>query len=686
MDQDRLAAVQSGFTMLSRGRKLRNILDVLGSHRERHRHLHTYLNDSTDSENGEGVENDGDGEGGEDGEGVEDGEDGEDSSSILSDDDFAVNFDNASEDEEEIEITTENDTSVMNNDETDSVDEEDASTLAKVDTKMVHKDLDIPEMAKLIHQVCAERKQPDRELTVVHYVAVDQVTDLDNLCNAIELSHSELPCCHTLVQQCVEGGVLLQNNTSRLSVMLQLLFHADKNDVVIFEHVNFNVNSNLDPDDHRSLAYSFNGEHNQLKQQKYLSTRGDIVMCNAVFKELESKQNAENWRRKWTKMKERQKTQELSNWDDWGTARDWYSPERKICLVVQTLFCALQKSPDADKFLDNVLYNNDNMDHIAEPLDDLQGKIEEKLSEYESVLRPRIGRFVSEFNDICPTFEDAVYEIDDIDNYGKKITVSFADYRDTVSVFQQFLQKKIVAKSKGQACFLELFTLQDENNKPKFDINNDDDVKSFFVMCYKKTAWFQKNHQRLLQARYTLKRYCKNNSWFKSWAKWVLFVVEQIIVISNFAQAAWETLDHSEDAEKTIAFKEMPFLTPERKLFGDFRKALLQTADALFPAAEGETLSAMGAFKSIEAGLKDEVKLLRDRLKFQVGDKRRKSRKKKAGRQPKQKKSKRKREDGVMNMEDVFNIDKQPPSTSKKRKKGKKTKGKQKKKKKKRAK
>ena len=65
--------------------------------------------------------------------------------------------------------------------------------------------------------------------------------------------------------------------------MLQFLFRADKNDVVIFEHVDFEVGSILDPDDYRSLAYSFNGEHNQSKQQQYLSTRGDIIMCNAVF-------------------------------------------------------------------------------------------------------------------------------------------------------------------------------------------------------------------------------------------------------------------------------------------------------------------------------------------------------------------------------------------------------------------
>ena len=94
----------------------------------------------------------------------------------------------------------------MNDDETDSADEEDTSILAKVDTTIVHTNLDIPEMAALIHQVCAERKQPDRELTVVHYVAVDQVNDLDNLCNAIELSNLKLPCRHTLVQ-CVGENV-----------------------------------------------------------------------------------------------------------------------------------------------------------------------------------------------------------------------------------------------------------------------------------------------------------------------------------------------------------------------------------------------------------------------------------------------------------------------------------------------
>lgn len=655
--------------MLSRGRELRNILDVLERHRKKHPHLHTYLNDS---------------EGGDDGEGGEGGEE-EDDASVNTDD--ALSLDSDAEDDED---TSENDTSVMNDDETDSADEEDAIALAKVNTEMVHTDLDIPEMAALIHQVCAERKRPDRELTVVHYVAVDQVTDLDNLCNAIELSNSKLRCRHTLVQQCVEGKMLLPNNTSRLSATLQFLFCADKNDVVIFEHVDFDVDSDLNPDDYRSLAYSFNGEHNQLKQQEYLSTRGDIVMCNAVFEEFEDHQNVPNWRREWTAMKERQEIQEEnSNWVYWGGVTDFLgSKQDDYCLFVQTLKHELQNKNDADKFLRNVIYGDDAKFIGEELLYVLQGNIVDKLSSYDKVLYPSVGRFVSEFNDICPTFQDAVYEIDHIDNYGEKITVSFADYRDTVSVLQQFLQKKIVAKFKWQACFLELFMLQGKNNKPKFDMNNDDDVKSFFVMCYRKAAWFQKNHQRLLQARYTLKRYCKNdNAWFKSWAKWVLFVVEQIIVISNFAQAAWETLDHSEDAEKTIAFKKTPFLTPEKKLFGDFRQVLLQTPNALFRTAEGrEVFSAMGAFRSIEAGLKDELASLQKKLHFQVGNKRVKLRAKKAGRQSKQKKSKRKREDGVMNMEDVFNMDKQPTSTSKKRKKGKKTKGKKKKKKKKRAK
>ena len=61
---------------------------------------------------------------------------------------------------------------------------------------------------------------------------------------------------------------------------------------------------------------------------------------------------------------------------------------------------------------------------------DLQCNIVDKLIDYDKVLSLSVGRFVSEFNDICPTFQDAVYEIDDIDNFGKKITVSFADYRD----------------------------------------------------------------------------------------------------------------------------------------------------------------------------------------------------------------------------------------------------------------
>jgi hypothetical protein len=409
-------------------------------------------------------------------------------------------------------------------------------------------------------------------------------------------------------------------------------------------------------------------------------------MCNAVFEEFEGKQNPENWRRAWTAMKERQKTQDLSNWNTWGGVIDWFSSDRHdYCLSVQTLNHVLQKSRDADKFLGNVLFAADDDFIGEEPLYELQCNIVDKLIDYDKVLSPSVGRFVSEFNDICPTFQDAVYEIEDIHNYGEKITVSFADYRDTVSVFEKFLQKKIVADTKWQACFVELFLLQDENNRPKFDTNNDDDLKSFFVMCYRKTAWFQKNHQRLLQARYTLKRYGKNNFRYKSWAKWMLFVVEQIIVISNFAQAAWEFLDHSEDAEKTIAFKDTRYLPPERKLFGDFRNALLETADALFPAAEGETYSAMGAFRSIEAGLKDEVKLLQEKLKFQVGDKRRKTRKKKAGRPQKRKESKGERGKGVMNMEDVFNMGEHSTGTSKKRKK-KKTKGKKRKRKKKRAK
>ena len=265
----------------------------------------------------------------------------------------ALSLDDVSEDEEEHETTSDNDLSVMNDDETDSADEEDTSILAKVDTTIVHTNLDIPEMAALIHQVCAEPKQPDRELTVVHYVAVDQVNDLDNLCNAIELSNLKLPCRHTLVQQCVEGEMLLANNTSRLSAMLQLLFRADENDVVIFEHVDFEVGSILDPDDYRSLAYSFNGEHNQSKQQQYLSTRGDIIMCNAVFEEFKGKQNVENWRMEWTAMKkERQKTQVLSNWSTWGEVMDWFtSKQDDYCLSVQTLNNALQKDVMLTNFL-----------------------------------------------------------------------------------------------------------------------------------------------------------------------------------------------------------------------------------------------------------------------------------------------------------------------------------------------
>jgi hypothetical protein len=230
--------------------------------------------------------------------------------------------------------------------------------------------------------------------------------------------------------------------------------------------------------------------------------------------------------------------------------------------------------------------------------------------------------------------------------------------------------------------------LQDNMNRPKFDMNNDEHVKSFILMCYRKAAWFKSNHQRLLQARYMLQCYNKTKKSLRSWAKWLLFVVEQIIVMSDFAQSAWKTLERSENAEKTIAFQES-MTADKRKFLGDFRRALFQTPDALFPTGEGEVFSAMGAFRTIEAGLKKGRKVLLERG-FQVGKKRKKRRATKAGPPPpppKPKKIKRERGDGVTSMEDVFNMDNQPTPTSTKRKKGKKSKKKKgKKKKKKRAK
>jgi len=757
MDHDSLKLYYSGLTMLSRGRKLRNILDVLEAHKVKHPDRHTYLDvtkASGDGENGNSSK-DGEsgksGEDGDDGEGGEGGEGGEDSGANSSDDDSDSDWSNAPEDGIVDEEHTSDDG--VNDDKIDGApaDDEDASPAAKVDTQMVYKDLDVPEMAALIYQVCEERKQPARELTVVHYVAVEKIIPLDNLCNAIELSDAELPCRHVIVQQIIEGETLLPNNTSRVSAMLQFLFRMYENDVVIFEHVHFDVGDinvhdnvinastplgtlvemkgeeytllklstkknkfslekdgtqlkngsmyafadltivkkpadNLDPDDYRSLAYTFNGEHNQLKQQEYLSTRGDIIMCNAVVKEFEGGQNVENWRGEWTAMKENGKHENFDKWNDWGRVQDYYDRRAKDvhCLLVQTLNNALPSSDSADNFLYNVIYGNEEDIPVENAIREVELNIEDKLLRYDKLLRPSVQRFVSEFKDVCPSFQDAVYEIDGYDNYGKEITVSFADYRDTVSVLKKFLDKKLLAESQWEASFLESYMLQDNMNRPKFDLNNDNHVKSFILMCYKKAAWFKSNHQRLLQARYVLWCCIKNNSKLKSWAKWMLFVVEQIIVMSNFARSA--TLDRNLDAEKTIAFKQI-MDGPERKLLRDFRKALLETPNALFPTAEGEVFSAMGAFRSIEAGLKGELKLLQ-RIKFQVGNTRKKPRKKKADRTPKPKESKRSRGKNVMRMKDVdvFNMDGRPTGTSKKRKKGKKSKRKKGKKKKKRAK
>ena len=518
------------------------------------------------------------------------------------------------------------------------------------------------------------------------------------------------------MQQDTDGEkMILPDNTARVSAMLQFLFHMDENDVVIFEHVDMDVDDNnvsdyvvnaftplgtlvemkgeqytlqklasnkdkfslekdgrqfnhgkmyafadltivkkpaskLNPDDYRSLAYTFNGEHNQSKQQKCLRTRGDIIMCNAVVDSIEHEVNEDYV---------------SSKWNIWGEVKD------------KVLVCkfngALESNDYADVFLENVLFAEDNDIPESNKMFEVECHIEDAFLHYNRLLSPSVMRFVSEFKDICPTFQDAVYELDDIDNFGKKTTVSFADYRGIVSVLKKFLDKKLLSKNQWESSFIELYMLQDKMNKPKFDMNNDDHVKSFIVMCYKKAAWFKTNHQKLLQARYMLQCYNKTKKKLKSWAKWLLFVVEHIIVMSKFAQSVWETRDLSKDAEQKIAFRKS-MTADKKKLLGDFHDALVKTSDALFPSAEGEVFSAVGAFRTIKAGLEKGRAVLLERG-FQEGAKRKKLMPTKAGPlppPPKPKNVNQSRDEGVMGIENVFNIDGQPERTSKQKKKKKK--------------
>lgn len=613
MDHHSLVSFHSGLTMLSRGRKLLNILDVLEAHRTNHPHRHAYLNGSNDSGNGEGgkataVR------------AVSEGGENSDSDWDLFD------FDNA-----EIDIA---DDEADASDETDGASAEETGTEAKVDTQIVHKNLDIPEMAELIHRVCEEWKQPERELTVVHYVAVDEIIARENLCNAVELSNAELPCRHVIVQQVIEGEMLEYNNTSRVSAMLQFLFRMKDNDVVIFEHVDFGVSSTLDLDDYRSLAYSFNGEHNQNKRNTYLNTCGDIVMCNAVQEEVKHKQNAEKWRRKWTTaMQERQQDKKFDKWGNWGRVNDLLDPHGAYvgCLTVRTLKsdALLQHTSIADAFLANVIYGVEEDINTDSAMSEVLVSIKGELEKYDRQLVPSFGRFQFEFKDICPAFKNTSYTSQEIETYNETVTVSFANYESTVSVLKNFLRKKLLSKKQREASFVELYMKEDKKGEKKFDSSNEKHVKSFMIMCYNKAAWFKKNHQKLLHARYMLKWYCKKKgAHLKSWAKWLLFVVEQIIVMSNFAQSAWKTLDHNLDAEKTIAFKQT--MDPgERRLLGKFREALIQTANPLFPPDEGEVNPEMGAFQSIQEGLELEAEFLIEKGSFKVGNKRKKRKKRK---------------------------------------------------------
>ena len=695
MDQDSLVSPHSGLTMPSQGRQLRKILEVLRIHREKYPKLHRYVNGIEASENdGEKHDNEGDGDE-DDEEESEDDEDnkegGGDENEEESEDDnngkvslfFDNNFDfeNADKDDEQQTMTED--------DSADEKDASDASNATRVDTQVVHKDLDIPEMAELIHRVCKERKLRDRELTVVHYVAVDEKKDLNNLRGAIELSNAKIECRHIIVQQDVIEGLMLglPYNTSRVSAMLQFLFDMKNNYVVIFEHVDFKVHDNVvdaltprdtsvkmeeekytlfqlsdkkdkfslkkdgilfkkgrmfafaelkkitndfNPDNYRSLAYTFNGKHNQLKRENYLCTLGDIVMCNAVLDYRKDGQNVLEWRKEWTRMQE-QEGKKFDKWNDWATVRDDNRrPDKIPCLVVQTLNEALKSSDYARAFIRNVIYGYDPIIPEGVPLYQVQRNIVNNLRKFDQALQPSLMRFVLEFKDMCPTFEDADYEI--IAGYDiKNITVSFADYRDTVSVLKNFLEKKISRKKQCKASFLKSYTLQDQREKLKFNEANVDHVKAFVIMCYRKAAWFKRNHMRLLQARYMLQSSIWRNIYLKkkkqsklrSWATWLLFVVKQIIVMSESAQSAWESLKHDGDDEnyqETIASKEMrsSSLKAERNLLGNFRQALLKTSEGLFFDDENEVNSPEEAFKSIKNGLKEGQKQLLENENFSL--------------------------------------------------------------------